>query len=135
MDLEDIRRLATGGIGAFPPTALPTAAAWLWDYGEATGDARYCSLSRTIEMITAAFDANYDEDAGRARCRASVGWKHPRSPHARSCMPSAIRMMKMAIGVWINVCSHPLTTIWPQLQITTVNHSCVFSHVGSAVNR
>lgn len=60
MDLEQIRRLATGGIAAYPPTALPSAAEWLWDYGEATGDARYCSVSRSLELITAAFDANYE---------------------------------------------------------------------------
>lgn len=60
MDLEQIRRLAAGGVAAYPPTALPSAAAWLWDFGEATGEARYCSVSRSLEMISAAFDANYE---------------------------------------------------------------------------
>jgi hypothetical protein len=60
MDVDDIRRLATTGIAAFPPTALESAADWLWDFGEATGDARYCSLSRTIGMIADAFEDTYE---------------------------------------------------------------------------
>jgi hypothetical protein len=101
MDLEDIRRLATGGIGAFPPTALPTAAAWLWDYGEATGDARYCSLSRTIEMITAAFDANY-EGLGNAILNEVDGVLATRMPDALGAeLPSdgstLARLMREAV--------------------------------------
>lgn len=59
MDVDDIRRLATTGLAAFPPTALESAADWLWDYGEATGDARYCSLSKAIGTIAVAFEDRY----------------------------------------------------------------------------
>jgi hypothetical protein len=60
MDLDDIRRLASTGIAAFPPAALASAAEWLWDFGEATGEARYCSLSWTIDMIAVAFEDGYE---------------------------------------------------------------------------
>lgn len=61
MDLGDIRRLADSGIAAFPPTSLESAAEWLRDYGEATGDARYMSLSATLGMIWSAFEDNSEQ--------------------------------------------------------------------------
>ena len=63
VDLEDIRRLARGGIEAFPITSLQTAADWLWDYAEATGDARYCSLSRTVAMIWSEYEDHSEQIA------------------------------------------------------------------------
>lgn len=63
VDLEDIRRLAGSGIEAFPITSLETAADWLWDYAEATGDARYCSLSRTVAMIWAEYEDHSEQIA------------------------------------------------------------------------
>jgi hypothetical protein len=61
VDLADIRRLAARGIAAFPPTSLESAAEWLWDYAEATGDARYSSLSQTVAMIWAAFEDSSEQ--------------------------------------------------------------------------
>lgn len=51
MDQADLLRLAAGGLIAFPLDRLPTAVDWLHDYGEATGDGRYCSLARTLSAI------------------------------------------------------------------------------------
>src|SRR5579883_325487 len=56
MDHSSLRRLADEGIAAFPPLALPDLAAWCWDIGETTGDARYCSLSRSIGQIEELFE-------------------------------------------------------------------------------
>jgi hypothetical protein len=51
MDQSDLRRLAEAGLVAFPLERLTTAVEWLHDYGEATGDARYSSLARTLSAI------------------------------------------------------------------------------------
>jgi hypothetical protein len=56
VDQHSLRRLAADGVAAFPPSGLTTLADWCWDYGEATGDARYCSLWRTFTAIAAAFE-------------------------------------------------------------------------------
>ena len=56
MDQHSLRRLAKGGIARFPPADLGPLADWCWDYGEATGDARYCSLWRALHPIAEAFD-------------------------------------------------------------------------------
>jgi hypothetical protein len=56
MDIEDVRRLARDGTAAFPPDRLATAADWLYDFSEATGDARYSSLARTLATIGESFD-------------------------------------------------------------------------------
>lgn len=56
MDLPSLRRLGSDGIGRFPPSELGPLADWCWDYGEATGDARYCSLWRALRPIADMFD-------------------------------------------------------------------------------
>lgn len=56
MELSDIYRLGESGISAFPPSSLSTASDWLWDFCEATGDARYCSLSVSLRTVANAFD-------------------------------------------------------------------------------
>lgn len=35
---------------------MPELAEWCWDYGEATGDARYCSLWRALNLINELFE-------------------------------------------------------------------------------
>jgi hypothetical protein len=61
MDVEDIKRLAHFGMGAFPPRRLDEAAAWLSDYAEASGDARYSSLAATVKMIVDTFEAQSEQ--------------------------------------------------------------------------
>lgn len=56
MDLQSLARLADEGIASFPPYALSDLSEWCWDYCEATGDARYCSLSSAIHAIANLFD-------------------------------------------------------------------------------
>jgi len=58
LDLHSLRRLASEGIGGLPPSALGDLADWCWDYGEATGDARYCSLWRALRPIADTFEAD-----------------------------------------------------------------------------
>jgi hypothetical protein len=62
-DESSLRQLAVGGIAAFPPALLDRLAPWCWDRGETTGDARYCSISRTLQMFIATFDEQ-DESGG-----------------------------------------------------------------------
>ena len=60
MDRHSLERLAADGIAAFPPSQLASLADWCWDFSEATGDARYSSLSCTVRMIAQLFaDENY----------------------------------------------------------------------------
>lgn len=56
MDQASLRRLAAEGIARFPPLALVTAVEWCLDYAEATGDARWSSLGRTLAPLAAAFE-------------------------------------------------------------------------------
>jgi hypothetical protein len=55
MDQYLLFRLAEQGIGAFPATHLPELADWCFGYAEEAGDVRYCSLARTLEIISASF--------------------------------------------------------------------------------
>jgi hypothetical protein len=61
MDLSSLRRLAEQGIENFPPVKLADLSAWCWDFGEATGDARFLSLSRVIDLIVDLFESNSDQ--------------------------------------------------------------------------
>lgn len=61
MDQSSLRQLANQGIGKFPPIKLVDLSAWCWDFGEATGDARFCSLSSVIDVIVDLFDLNSDQ--------------------------------------------------------------------------
>ena len=56
MDQASLYRLAEQGLARFPPTALNSLADYCWDRSEATGDARYSSLWRTIAWINDLFD-------------------------------------------------------------------------------
>ena len=51
MDQASLRRLAEQGFRGVPADRLRALADWCWDYGEASGDARFCSLARTLWMI------------------------------------------------------------------------------------
>lgn len=46
-----IERLAAVGVGRLPGDMLQEAAEEAWQWGVAAADARYCVLSRTLEMI------------------------------------------------------------------------------------
>ncbi len=54
--MYSLQKLAAAGIPQFPPAELATLFDWCWDYGESTGDARYCSLSRSIQVINELFE-------------------------------------------------------------------------------
>jgi hypothetical protein len=58
LDLNSLLRLASSGVSSYPPADLPTLADWCWDHGETTGDARYCSLWRSLSAIVDLFDAH-----------------------------------------------------------------------------
>jgi hypothetical protein len=60
MDHQSLRRLADDGLAAYPPVDITTLADWCWEYGEATGDARYSSLWRALRSIVCSFE---DTDA------------------------------------------------------------------------
>lgn len=56
MDQYSLLRLAEEGLAAFPPARLGDAADWCWQHGAATGDARWCLLSRTLALLAVPFD-------------------------------------------------------------------------------
>jgi hypothetical protein len=56
MDQSSLHRLAKQGLRQLPPSSLPDLAEWCWDSGETSGDARYCSLSRTLNLIWGTFE-------------------------------------------------------------------------------
>src|SRR5690349_2206264 len=56
VDRQSLLRLANAGIAAYPPSQLRLLADWCWDHGEATGDARYCSLWRLLDVIAEMFE-------------------------------------------------------------------------------
>jgi hypothetical protein len=56
MDHATLKRLAEVGVSDLPPSLLFDLSPWCWDYGEITGDARYCSLSRTLDIIVEAYE-------------------------------------------------------------------------------
>jgi hypothetical protein len=56
VDRASLLRLAEQGVAAFPPAAIGSLADWCWDMGETTGEARYCSLWRTLSWIGDLFD-------------------------------------------------------------------------------
>ena len=53
MDEAELERLAELGLAELllPAERLRAAAEYCWDRGETTGDARYCSLWKTIDYI------------------------------------------------------------------------------------
>lgn len=55
MDSQSLLRLADKGLAAYPPAELSTLADWCWDIGESTGDARYSSLWRSLDLISDLF--------------------------------------------------------------------------------
>jgi hypothetical protein len=55
MDHSLLYRLASNGVAAFPPDDLSALAELCGEHGEFTGDARYCSLQRTIEIVDLLF--------------------------------------------------------------------------------
>lgn len=58
MDRQSLLQLAEGGLVAYPPAALGDLADWCWDYSEATGDARFCSLARALSLLVELFEYN-----------------------------------------------------------------------------
>jgi hypothetical protein len=61
MDQSSLRQLAEQGIGRFPPVRLADLADWCQDFGEATGDARFCSLSSAIGVVVDLFESNSEQ--------------------------------------------------------------------------
>lgn len=58
-----LQRLAEVGVGDLPPAKLGETAEDSWAWGEATGDARFCILWRTLKMVDQWFG---DEDGAVA---------------------------------------------------------------------
>lgn len=56
MDQNSLLRLAEGGIGAFPPTALPDLVLWCLERTAATGDGRYAVVAACLMRISAPFE-------------------------------------------------------------------------------
>lgn len=63
MSQQQLRRLAEDGLAALPPSELGPLAVWCWEWCEATGDGRYCILSRLLKGIDDSF-GDADEDGG-----------------------------------------------------------------------
>jgi hypothetical protein len=57
VDLATLERLASSGFDAVSGVQLRDLAAWCWDWGVATGDARYCVIS----VVLGAVDRWWDE--------------------------------------------------------------------------
>jgi hypothetical protein len=51
MDLTTLHRLADGGLDALPVDHWADLSAWCWDWAEASGDARFCSLARALTAV------------------------------------------------------------------------------------
>jgi hypothetical protein len=51
VDLATLERLATDGLRAVPDDRLVQCADWCWDWGIASGDARYCVLWCVLSVI------------------------------------------------------------------------------------
>ena len=51
MDRATLDRLASGGFAQFSAAESRDLVAWCWDYGIATGDARYCVLWRVLKEV------------------------------------------------------------------------------------
>jgi hypothetical protein len=49
---EDLQLLATNGFAAVPPLRFGELADACWDWCEATGDGRFCSLARTLSLVS-----------------------------------------------------------------------------------
>lgn len=49
--LDDLRLLATDGFAAVPPRRFGDLSDACWDWCEATGDGRFCSLARTLRLV------------------------------------------------------------------------------------
>lgn len=56
MDQHSLLRLADEGLADFPPGRFSEAADWCWEWGAATGDARWCLLWRLLQDLAALFD-------------------------------------------------------------------------------
>jgi hypothetical protein len=52
MDQGTLRALAEEGFGAVPPNEFEHLARDCWDWCEATGDGRYCSLAHTLAAVS-----------------------------------------------------------------------------------
>jgi hypothetical protein len=57
MDNSSLERLARDGLVAYPPSDLPDLTSWCWDFAEATGDARYCSVGRLLQEMSDFWDS------------------------------------------------------------------------------
>ena len=57
MDESELERLSEDGLAAMLPLErLRAVAEYCWDRGETTGDARYCSLWKTISYVVEDFE-------------------------------------------------------------------------------
>jgi hypothetical protein len=57
LDESELERLSEHGLAALLPSErLRAVAEYCWDKGETTGDARYCSLWRTISYVVEVFE-------------------------------------------------------------------------------
>lgn len=51
MDHESLRRLADNGFDGLSADRLGDLASWCWDWSEASGDTRFCSLARSFSAV------------------------------------------------------------------------------------
>lgn len=56
MSLAQLERLSQDGLAGFPVTGFGDLALWCWDWCEATGDGRYCSISYTLAAVNRWWD-------------------------------------------------------------------------------
>lgn len=59
LDETQLKRLAKHGLTALLPVShVQDIAEYCWDRGETTGDARYCSLWRSLDVVIQAFESH-----------------------------------------------------------------------------
>lgn len=105
--LDLLQRLAEGGYRAVSFDRWRDLANWCWDYAEASGDARYCSLARGPGTVASAWSAPFDfrleapEPVGaesRGEASSVVGAASSRSSASRSAVYLPVNSASVIAG-------------------------------------
>lgn len=51
-----MRRLASEGLDAVAPLSLRDVSRWCWEEGARTGDARFCIIAKTLELLASSYE-------------------------------------------------------------------------------
>lgn len=56
MESLPLRRLAAEGLDAVAPHDVRGLSRWCWEEGVRTGDARYCVVAKTLELVASSYE-------------------------------------------------------------------------------